>query len=101
MDLQKSYSTISNLDAEVLAISSDEIDISKDFAQEVKTQFPILSDPKADVIRAYGVFNNILEIAKPATFIIDSWGIIRWKYVGKGIETVKSSTIIQQLKSIP
>ena len=45
--------------------------------------FPFLSDPKADVIRQYGVLHakageDGKDIARPAEFLVDSSGTIRW-----------------------
>jgi peroxiredoxin len=42
-----------------------------------------LSDPKAEVIRRYGVLHpgageNGRDIARPAEFLVDSAGVIRW-----------------------
>jgi peroxiredoxin len=42
-----------------------------------------LSDPKAEVIRRYGVLHpgageNGRNIARPAEFLIDTAGVIRW-----------------------
>lgn len=44
--------------------------------------FPLLSDDARMTIRAYGVFDEENDIAKPATFILDADGVIRWKSVG-------------------
>lgn len=42
--------------------------------------FPILADPKAEVIRAFGVFDEDTEIAWPSIFIVGKDGTItkRW-----------------------
>jgi peroxiredoxin len=45
--------------------------------------FPFLSDPNADVIRHYGVLHarageNNRDIARPAEFLVDATGAIRW-----------------------
>ena len=46
---------------------------------------PLLSDFNKDVIRAYGVVNpdmiGLHDIAKRATFVVDTGGIIRHKEV--------------------
>ena len=47
------------------------------------SRFPLLSDAKAEVIRRYDVFHHGggpkgADIARPAEFLIDSGGIIRW-----------------------
>jgi peroxiredoxin len=47
--------------------------------------FPFLTDPDRAVIDRYGLFNDSdprgRQIAHPATFIIDTRGIVRWRFV--------------------
>jgi peroxiredoxin len=45
--------------------------------------FPLLSDPKGEVIRRYDLLHagagpNGADIARPAEFLVDSSGTIRW-----------------------
>lgn len=51
----------------------------------VAPDFPLLSDPGHAVIDRYGLFNPAdprgREITHPATFVIDTAGIVRWKMV--------------------
>lgn len=50
--------------------------------------FPYLLDEDRKVTKAYGVYHRIgadaFNIARPATFVIDKGGIIRFLYVGTG-----------------
>lgn len=85
----------------MLAISSDLPNIAKNLANRLGIKYQLLSDEKLFAIKAYGVVDGVLDIAKPATFILDKDGIIRWKYVGANKEDrVFSNTIIEKLKSI-
>ncbi len=47
--------------------------------------FPLLSDPGHRVIDRYGLFNPAdpkgRQITHPATFVIDTEGVVRWKMV--------------------
>jgi len=49
--------------------------------------FPFLLDEDRSVTKAYGVYNRLsleaIDIAKPATFVVDRNGIVRFIYVGK------------------
>jgi peroxiredoxin len=49
--------------------------------------FPFLLDEDRIVTKAYGVYNRLsleaIDIAKPATFVVDRNGIIRFIHVGK------------------
>jgi peroxiredoxin len=44
--------------------------------------FSLLSDPDGDVIRRYGVWDEEGQIARPAIFVVDRTGVIRYAYVG-------------------
>ena len=43
-------------------------------------EFPIVGDPSAAVIKAFGVFDEDTEIAWPSIFIVDKDGtvVVRW-----------------------
>jgi len=56
---------------------------SRALCQSQGYTFPILSDSKAEVIRAYGVLHahggeDGQDIARPAEFLVDQAGTIRW-----------------------
>jgi peroxiredoxin len=62
------------------------VDSCKDSRKLCQSQgytFPFLSDPKAAVIRQYGVLHaragmNDQDIARPAEFLVNASGTIRW-----------------------
>jgi len=56
---------------------------SRKLCQDRGYTFPLLSDPNAAVIRQYGVLHPHAgekgqDIARPAEYLIDSAGTIRW-----------------------
>ncbi len=66
-----------------VAISVDSPEISRDLAQKAGYTFTLLSDPKAEAIRRYdlihaGAGENGADIARPAEFLLDSTGTVRW-----------------------
>lgn len=66
-----------------VAISVDTPEASRNLSQEQGYTFPILSDAKAEVIRRYdlvhaGAGDNGQDIARPAEFLVDSSGTVRW-----------------------
>ena len=68
---------------EVLAISVDSPAESQKLCQSRGYTFPFLSDPKAEMIRLYGVRHangrgEGKDIARPAEFLVDATGTIRW-----------------------
>jgi peroxiredoxin len=45
--------------------------------------FSLLSDPDGEVSRRYGVWDDEGQIARPAIFVGDREGIVRYAYVGQ------------------
>jgi peroxiredoxin len=67
----------------VVAISNESPDTNRPHRQELGFTFPILSDEKAEVIRRYDLLHagggpDGTDIARPAEFLIDSTGTVRW-----------------------
>jgi peroxiredoxin len=68
---------------EVVAISVDSPADSQKLCQSRGYTFPFLADPKAETIRQFGVLHangagEGKDIARPAEFLVDSTGTIRW-----------------------
>jgi peroxiredoxin len=66
-----------------VAISVDSLEDSRDLRQKAGYTFTFLSDPKAEVIRRYDLVHadagiNGQDIARPAEFLVDSSGTVRW-----------------------
>lgn len=66
-----------------VAISVDDPEVSRNLAQQAGYTFPILSDPNVETIRRYdlvhaGAGENGRDISRPAEFLIDSSGTVRW-----------------------
>jgi peroxiredoxin len=67
----------------VVAVSVDTPKINRRQRQKLGYTFTFLSDPKTEVIRHYdllhrGAGRKGADIARPAEFLIDSAGTIRW-----------------------
>jgi len=67
-----------------VAISVDSPEESRKLSKSQGYTFPILSDPQAAAIRAYGILHahggeGGRDIARPAEFLIDGAGTIRWE----------------------
>jgi peroxiredoxin len=57
--------------------------VSRDLCQQAGYTFTFLSDPKAEVIRRYDLLHagagiEGQDIARPAEFLLDSSGTVRW-----------------------
>jgi methyl-accepting chemotaxis protein len=50
------------------------------------SSFPFLLDEDRSVTKAWGVYQRLradgVNIARPASFVVDNTGIVRWIYVG-------------------
>jgi mycoredoxin-dependent peroxiredoxin len=91
----------------IAAISVDSIEESRALAQKRGYTFPLLSDPQAATIRAYGVLHphageNGRDIARPAEFLVDSSGTIRWvNTTGSIRERLWPETVLRVIDTLP
>jgi peroxiredoxin 2/4 len=74
----------------VVGISVDPPDINWRQSQKQGYTFPLLSDPKRQVIRRYDVLHpgagpKGADIARPAEFLLDSNAIVRWMNLTENI----------------
>lgn len=84
MELREEYQAISDLDAQVIAISMDDLSHADMAVEHLRLQFPVLYDLEGDVARQYEVYDLLNDdLAAPATFLLDREGNVRWKYVAK------------------
>ena len=61
----------------------DTTELSRDLCKKAGYTYTFLSDPKAEVILRYDLLHpgagvNGQNIARPAEFLLDSSGVIRW-----------------------
>ena len=80
---QKHLAEFNSRGVRVVAISVDPPQVNREHCQKVGYTYTFLSDPKAEVIRRYDLLHRGAgpggkDIARPAEFLIDSSGIIRW-----------------------
>ena len=66
-----------------MAISVDAPEVSRDLAAKAGYTFPILSDTSTEVIRRYDLLHkgggpDGSDISRPAEFLVDSSGVVRW-----------------------
>jgi peroxiredoxin len=66
-----------------VAISVDSPEVTRDWCQKSGYTFIFLSDPKTEAIRRYDLVHagqgiNGQDIARPAEFLLDSSGTVRW-----------------------
>ena len=66
-----------------MAISVDSPEVSRDLAKQAGYTFTFLSDPQAQAIRRFDLVHagagiNGQDISRPAEFLLDSSGTVRW-----------------------
>ena len=69
--------------AAVLAVSSDTPEVQRRLAEELKLTFPLLSDPRMSVIRAYGMKGDGMDMADMGYVIVDKQGRIRTRQMDR------------------
>ena len=75
------------------------------YAEKNGITFPLLVDKTRNIIKSYGVYHwlslEAYNIARPATFIIDETGIIRYMYIGMHqFDLAKQTEILESLKEV-
>ena len=87
--------------AEVIAISVDPLEKSRELKDKLGVPFTILSDPDLKVIRRYGVLDPGGKISIASVFLVDTRGVVRWSYVAEDY-TVRppDETLLSQLNEM-
>jgi peroxiredoxin (alkyl hydroperoxide reductase subunit C) len=67
----------------VFGVSVDSAWANKAFGEQVGAEFPILSDWKREVSKAYGIYDENSGTARRVTFVIDAEGIVRHIDMGR------------------
>ena len=84
-DLAEAYPGLVAQGVGLAAISVDEPADSRALAEKLGLPFPLLSDPEAKVIEAYGVAMAGERIAVPATFVVRPDRTIAWQHVSETV----------------
>ena len=103
MQLQGAKKRFEAQGLKLAAISYDSPAILKDFAERHGIDFPLLADPKFDIIRSFKVLNTEAKgmtkgMAYPGYFYVDESGVIREKYFeAKYTNRFTANNIIEKL----
>ena len=84
--IQKNLEQLNAEGIRPVAISVDPPDASRNLVQQQGYTFPFLSDPNVEAIRRYdlvhaGAGEGGHDIARPAEFLLDSTGTVRWVHL--------------------
>jgi len=90
---------IREYDVAYFTASTDPADVNKKFAESLKVDYPILSDPEAKVATALGIFNADRKVANRVTFYISKEGKIA--AIDKAVKTTSHGTdVAAKLKEL-
>ena len=79
----------------------DNQDKNRELAEKLKLPFPILSDSDHKVIDAYGLYSLESKIAKPAQFVIDKSGVVRWVFLNEDYKIrALNDAVLDELKKL-
>ncbi len=81
-DLISHYDQIRTLGAEILAISTVNLDDLSGVLSHNGPKFPLCADADAAISKLYGVYNPRWQHPNPSAFLIDREGIVRYRYIG-------------------
>ena len=97
---EQDLSKLNDLNAQVLGISVDSRYCHKEFAGKLGLNFPLLSDFNKEVCRLYGTLRKE-GFSERAYFIIDSQGIVRFKYLMPAPkDRLENNQLIEDLKNL-
>ncbi len=89
-----------------MAVSVDPPNVSASLAAKQGYTFPLLSDPAAEVIRRYDLLHPTAgikgaDIARPAEFLIDPSGIVRWRNLTEDYKVrIRGQQVLEALDSL-
>lgn len=102
--LKAVWSKIAEMGIEVFGIMGHQIDAT-DFLWRVEPPFLMLIDQDQRVIGKYGVthprLGGLYTMARPATYVVDADGIVRYAYVGESkADRPDVSTLLKTLHEV-
>jgi methyl-accepting chemotaxis protein len=91
---------------QVVAVVAQRSEVVRRYVEESGLPFNILVDETRDVLKAYGVWHRVgldaWNIARPALFLIDRSGTIRYSFIGRNQEDFPShGQILAELDKLP
>lgn len=89
-------------DAQMIGISVDSTWCHNAFQQDRKLHFPLLADfePKGEVSKAYGVYDDKVGESKRALFVINKEGKVAWSYLSPTAVNPGADGILDALEEL-
>jgi peroxiredoxin len=82
-ELQANQKQFADAGAILVGISSDSVEDANKTRDKLGLNFELYSDPSLDVITRWGVEDVSANIARPATFIVETGGAVVYRRIGK------------------
>lgn len=103
--LQLKNAEFSARNTDILAIVVDPTERNAEVVAHLGLDFRILSDPELATIESYGVRHQDADaaspMARPATFLVDPQGIVRWKNVSQNYRyRPRPETILAEIERL-
>jgi peroxiredoxin len=105
--IERNLNALEALGVRPVAISVDAPEVSQNLCQKAGYTYTFLSDPKAEAIRRYDLLHagagiNGQDIARPAEFLLDSSGVVRWvNLTGNLWVRARPEQMIEAAKALP
>jgi len=85
--VRDNYEEFQRRGAEAAVIMAESFNRMQEFLREHHYPFPLLSDVRREVTKAYGVYVRLnfesVNISRPAEFVLDTEKVVRYVYVGR------------------
>lgn len=89
-------------DASIVGISVDGPWCHAAFSADRRLRFPLLADfePKGNVARRYGVYDEAAGTTRRALFVIDADGLVRWSHISPNAVNPGADGILDALEKL-
>jgi peroxiredoxin Q/BCP len=99
-DYNDGMESFNDLDAQILGISSQDLDSHERFSSKYGFRFPLLADTDKVVAKAYGTLGPI-GFPRRSVFIVDGAGVIRYAHRAiAGLTFRPTSELVRVLQSL-
>lgn len=101
VQLQKQVKEFEEAGLQIVGVSYDKVEVLKKFSDKHKLTFPLLSDPKSEVIKEYELHFQ-KGLPHPGTLLIDQTGVVRGKLFEEGYRKRHSiDDLLREAKKLP
>jgi peroxiredoxin len=81
--LRDDFERFGEYDAQILAVAPDDVAGTQRFSAQNPVPYPLLADQTHEVFDRYDVASKLMSLGqRPALFVLDAGGIVRYNQVG-------------------